>query len=88
MFNIIHPARETSDVLQICRISSMRPSQSKATSPSASPVFCQRSISRDSEVAAKRKDTRQRGSGPVFLWSVKGRLETGTLFSSTDFEPA
>jgi hypothetical protein len=35
---------------------------------------------RDSEVAAKRKDTRQRGSGPVFLWSVKGRLETGTMF--------
>jgi hypothetical protein len=91
MFNIIHPARETSDVLQICRISSMRTSQSKATQtrqlpPSATPVFCQRSMSRDSEVAAKRKDTRHRGSGPVFLWSVKGRLETGTLLSSIDFE--
>jgi hypothetical protein len=86
MFGIIHPARETSDVLQICRISSMLTSQSKATqkrqllsSSSATTVFCQRSM-RDSEVAAKRKDTRQRGSGPVFLWSVKGRLETGTMF--------
>jgi hypothetical protein len=42
--------------------------------PQRNPVFCQRSMSRDSEVAAKRKDTRQRGSGPVFLWSVKGAI--------------
>jgi hypothetical protein len=86
--------RQSLASLQIYRSSSTRTSQSKATqkrqllsSSSATPVFCQRSM-RDSEVAAKRKDTRQRGSGPVFLWSVKGRLQTGMLCSPTDFESA
>jgi hypothetical protein len=65
MFNIIHPARETSDVLQICRISidANFPKQSytdKAITliPQRNPgVLSAERVSRDSEIAAKRKDT-------------------------------
>jgi hypothetical protein len=51
-------------------------------------VFCQRNESRDSEVAAKRKDTDNPVLSQYSLGSVKGRLQTGTLFSPTDFESA